>query len=123
MAARILVIDDDPLVRATLRALLEGEGYEVTIAVDGENGLEAFRRHTPDLVITDIVMPEVEGIETIRQMREIAPNLPILAISGGGRGVSLDYLRMAQRLGATEVLAKPFEAEELVGVVARCLAP
>jgi CheY-like chemotaxis protein len=122
MVARVLVIDDDPLVRATLRALLEGEGYEVMIAIDGETGLEEFRRQGADLVITDIVMPEVEGIETIRQMREIAPKLPILAISGGGRGVPLDYLRMAQRLGATEVLAKPFEAEELVEVVARCLA-
>ena len=122
MVARVLVIDDDPLVRATLRALLEGEGYEVMIAIDGETGLEEFRRQDADLVITDIVMPEVEGIETIRQMREIAPKLPILAISGGGRGVPLDYLRMAQRLGATEVLAKPFEAEELVEVVARCLA-
>lgn len=122
MTARILVIDDDPLVQATLRALLEGEGYGVTIAADGRHGLDEFRRRAPDLVIADIVMPEVEGIETIRQMRELAPTLPILAISGGGRGTPLDYLRMAQRLGATEVLAKPFEAEELVGIVARCLA-
>ncbi len=119
---RLLVIDDDPLVRATLVAILEGAGYAVTEANDGHHGLAIFDTVQPDLVITDIVMPEVEGIETIRQMRLKAPTLPILAISGGGRGTAPDYLRMAQRLGATDVLAKPFEADDLVAVVARCIA-
>jgi CheY-like chemotaxis protein len=120
---RILVIDDDPLVRATLSAILEGAGYDVTLAVNGQNGLDEFSRRVPDMVITDIVMPEIEGIETIRVIRASAPTLPIVAISGGGRSVPLDYLRMAQRLGATDVLQKPFEADELVGIVSRYLPP
>jgi DNA-binding response OmpR family regulator len=121
MATRILVIDDDPLVRGTLRAVLETAGYEVTIATDGQAGLDAFRQSPPAMIITDIVMPEVEGIEMIRQVRSQAPKLPILAISGGGRTGPADYLRMAQRLGATEVLSKPFDPDELIAVVARCL--
>lgn len=120
---RILVIDDNPLVRATLRSILDAAGYEVVLASDGQAGLAEFRRQPSDLVITDIVMPEIEGIETIRQLRGLAPKLPILAISGGGRGISLDYLRMAQQLGATDVLSKPFEPDELLSTVLRCLGP
>lgn len=118
---RVLVIDDDPLVRATLRAILDGAGYEVVLASDGLDGLAEFRRQRADLVITDIVMPDMEGIETIRQLRAQKPPVPILAISGGGRGVSLDYLRMAEQLGATESLSKPFEADDFLAAVERCL--
>ena len=120
--ATILVIDDDTQMRRMMNRVLSQAGHTVHEAANGRLGIDSFRTHHPSVVVTDILMPEQEGIETIRQMREIAPKLPILAISGGGRGVPLDYLRMAQRLGATEVLAKPFEAEELVEVVARCLA-
>lgn len=123
MMTRILVIDDNPLVRATLRSILAAAGYEVVLASDGKAGLDEFRRRPSDLVITDIVMPEIEGIETIRQLRGLAPELPILAISGGGRGIPLDYLRMAQQLGASDVLSKPFEADELLSSVTRCLGP
>jgi CheY-like chemotaxis protein len=118
---RVLVIDDDALVRATLRAILGGAGFEVVLASDGLDGLAEFRRQRVDLVITDIVMPDMEGIETIRQIRDLEPSVPILAISGGGRGVSLDYLHMAQQLGATATLSKPFEADELLVAVDRCL--
>jgi CheY-like chemotaxis protein len=118
---RILVIDDDPLVRATVRTILDGAGYGIALASDGQDGLAEFRRERADLVITDIVMPEMEGIETIRQLRSLDPKLPILAISGGGRGIPLDYLRMAQELGASDALSKPFEADELLDAVKRCL--
>ena len=117
---RVLVIDDDPLVRATLRAILDSAGFEVVLASDGLDGVAEFKRRRADLVITDIVMPDMEGIETIRNIRELEPTVPILAISGGGRGVSIDYLRMAERLGATASLQKPFEADELIAAVDRC---
>lgn len=118
---RVLVIDDDPLVRATLRAILDAAGFEVVLASDGLDGLAEFKRRRADLVITDIVMPDMEGIETIRQLRAHEPPVPILAISGGGRGVPLDYLRMAQQLGATASLSKPFEADEFLAAVDCCL--
>ena len=107
--SKVLVIDDDPVARMTLRAILEDEGYSVTCAEDGRRGLEAFRKLSPDLVVTDIIMPEKEGIETIRELQSIWPEGPIIAISGGGRTGNTDYLRLARGMGANAVLMKPFE--------------
>jgi CheY-like chemotaxis protein len=122
MGARILVIDDDAAVRETLRQVLESAGHAVTCAEDGERGLEAFETARPDLVITDIIMPEREGIATILELRRRRPDRPIVAISGGGRTGGTDFLTMARRLGADAALPKPFELEELLDTVARCLA-
>jgi len=122
LGANILVIDDDAIVRRTLQEILESEGYQVTCAENGRYGLAAFERRRPDLVITDIIMPDQEGIETIVHLRKVWPEGPIIAISGGGRIGNVDFLQMAERIGADAILAKPFEPEELLSHVARCLA-
>jgi CheY-like chemotaxis protein len=116
--AKILVIDDDPQMRRLLSRLLSGEGHAVHEAPNGRDGIELFRRVHPVLVITDLVMPEQEGIETIRELRREAPTIPILAISGDGPSV---YLRAATELGASAALEKPFGADELLSVVAKLL--
>src|ERR1700680_1216734 len=113
--AKILLIDDDPQLRRLLSRVLKGAGHTVREAKDGREGIELFHRTRPALVITDIVMPDTEGIETIRELRREAPALPILAISGGGN-LSL-YLRLADELGATTTLAKPFGNDELLSAV------
>ena len=120
--ARILLIDDDPDVRSTLADVLRERGYEVIVASDGEQGLVAFRHHAPDLVITDLVMPNKDGIETIVEIRRQQPRARIIAISGGGRQSLERLLDAAKEIGATETLAKPFSTARLVSVVRRCLA-
>lgn len=121
--AKILVIEDETLVSQTLEVLLMKAGHTVATAPDGAKGIAAYQAERPDLVITDIIMPEKEGIETIRELRAISQSVPIIAISGGGRTKNYDFLRIAHRLGATEVLRKPFANDELLAVVNRCLAP
>jgi DNA-binding response OmpR family regulator len=118
---KILVIDDDRLVRDTLVRVLERKGYQVLAAPDGWHGVEMFRRERPDLVITDIIMPEKEGLETIREIRGECSNAKIIAISGGARLGNMDYLEMAGKLGASEIISKPFDPTELVELVSRCL--
>lgn len=114
---KILVIDDDYLVRSSLARLLRGKGYEVVTAADGERGMTEFRNAAPDLVITDIIMPEQEGIQTIRQMRRERPDAKIIAISGGPQFGDLDVLEIALKLGADKVIHKPFDAAELLSRV------
>jgi CheY-like chemotaxis protein len=117
----ILVIDDDAMVRHALTKLLEGKGYEVQSAPEGRQGLQAFRKRRADLVITDIIMPEMEGIETIMELRVLSRDCPIIAMSGGGRFGKPDFLGVAIHLGANATLSKPFETEELLQTVAGCL--
>ncbi len=117
----ILLIDDDPLVAFTVERMLEGGGFTVIRAADGEKGLKILKSETVDLIITDIIMPVKEGIETIHEIREYDAKLPVIAVSGGGHGSGGNYLRRAQALGATEVLAKPFDQDDLLGAVKRCL--
>jgi DNA-binding response OmpR family regulator len=114
---KILVIDDDYLVRYTLARILQSQGYEVVTAADGESGMTVFRSAAPDLVITDIIMPEQEGIQTIRQMRRERPDAKIIAISGGSRFGDLDVLEIAIKLGADDAISKPFDAAELLSRV------
>jgi CheY-like chemotaxis protein len=116
---KILVIDDDHLVRYTLSKILQRNGYDVVTASDGKRAMTVFRAEQPDVVITDIVMPEQEGAETILLLRKERPEVRIIAISGGARTGNLDYLDMARALGADDVLSKPFEAEELLSRLAR----
>lgn len=121
MSRRILVIDDDPGMRATLAAILEDRGYAVIAAENGERGLAAFRCERPSLVITDIVMPVKEGLQTIRELREAQPEVRIIAISAGARLGRHDFLDIARRLGVWEIAAKPFDPDDLLAQVERCL--
>ena len=112
--ACILVIDDDPLVRYTLKQILEEENHEV---IEADNGKDAFQNAglgRVDLMITDIIMPEMEGIETIMKFRQCHPDIEIIAISGGGRFKADVPLRLATRAGATSLLTKPFGVDELL---------
>jgi DNA-binding response OmpR family regulator len=120
---KILVIDDEYFVRHTLARILRSEGHEVTTAGDGERGMAAFRAGAFDLVITDIIMPRREGIETIRAMRKERPDAKIIAISGDPGVGDYDVLSIARKLGADDVLRKPFDAAELLGRVRRLGGP
>jgi CheY-like chemotaxis protein len=121
--AKILLVDDDPLVRASLADVLSEDGHVVAEANNGNDGLEALAREAFDLVVLDILMPERDGIETIRAIRKSSATLPVLAISGGSRVGWCDFLHLAAQFGASATLAKPFEANELVCCVARLLEP
>ncbi len=117
----ILVIDDDVIVRETIIQILEDCGYRVVSAEDGERALAKFRAERPDLVITDIIMPEKDGMQTIAEIRVERPDVKIIAISGGGRIGNADFLRIARNLGAMDIIPKPFDPDELVSRVGRCL--
>lgn len=114
---RILVIDDEHNILLMLKKMLEKEGYEVDLALNGKDGLDLLNRISFDLVITDIIMPEMEGLETIASLRKKFPDLKIIAISGGGRVSAESYLNSAKLLGAATIIQKPFERTELVGAV------
>jgi CheY-like chemotaxis protein len=120
--SRILVIDDDELLRRFVVALLERRNYSVQAVDSGEAGIELAAASDFDLVITDIVMPGTEGLETIKQIRRHKPGIKILAVSGGGSSKG-DYLHYAERLGANAALAKPFEPVEFLEVVAALIKP
>jgi CheY-like chemotaxis protein len=111
---KILVIDDDQLVRFTLSRLLRKAGYEVATAADGNGGMTVFCAEHPDVVITDMIMPEQGGIETIIQIKRTRPEVKVIAISGGARIGSVDILNAARSSGADDILVKPFEAGELL---------
>jgi CheY-like chemotaxis protein len=118
---KILLIDDDEEIRLTLRLVLERAGYKVTVAPDGKEGLRRYHDEKADLVITDLFMPEKEGLETIMEIRRDNPATPIIAISGGWRIGSDEVLRIAERLGAIRTLSKPFGMEDLTGAVEELL--
>jgi CheY-like chemotaxis protein len=121
-APKILIIDDEPMIRHMVARLLHRAGYPTVSAANGRQGFLCFCRDRPELVITDLIMPEREGIETIRQIRRERPDLPIIAMSGSTNSGGADFLAMAQELGATEILRKPFEPLDLLDCVTRCLA-
>jgi len=114
MSIKILVIDDDDQFRLMLRRLLEKEGYDVFEACNGKEGINSFRQLQTEIVITDIIMPEVEGVETILRLRKEFPNVKIAAISGGGRNAPDGYLVMAKKLGAEFVMEKPIDRVEFL---------
>jgi CheY-like chemotaxis protein len=115
--ARILVIDDDVSVRGYTRRVLALAGHSVEEVGDGKATLAALRMTAPDLIVCDLFMPGQEGIETIRALRWLAPTLPIIAISGGGRWGMAETLREAVALGANVGLAKPFSPGDLIQAV------
>ena len=118
---RILVIDDDAMLRSAVRRILERAGYDVLEAGDGAAGLQLHREQGPDVVIVDIFMPELDGLEFIRDLRGVAPGARIIAISGGGRSGKTDLLKDAAVFGAERILLKPFEMTELLAAVRELL--
>lgn len=120
--ANILVADDEQAIRSILRMVLQMAGHAVEVAANGEEVLSLARKRKFDLIITDIIMPKKEGIETILELKKNNPALKVIAISGGGRKGSMDFLQVAQVVGASATIAKPFEPDELVAAVNKCLA-
>ena len=108
---KILLAKDEERVRALLKGVLESNGYEVQEASSGKEALQSYARSPPDLILTDLVMPDMEGIELITKIRKSDPNLKIIAMSGS------NYLDVAEKLGADRILAKPFSNKALLNAV------
>jgi CheY-like chemotaxis protein len=121
--AHIIVIDDDPVMRQVIRLVLEAAGHSVLRCENGRKAVEIVTHGHADLLITDLLMPEMDGLETVRAVRQVRPVLPILAISGGRRGDPDDYLGIARVFGATETLPKPFRPDDLLALVKQLLDP
>lgn len=121
MQKKILVIDDDDQFRTMMVEMLERKQFEVFSAADGEEGVNIWKNVKPDLVITDIIMPNKEGIETILELKRMNKEVKIIAISGGGRTNAKDNLRSAKLLGASLTIAKPFESAELIDAVQKLM--
>lgn len=118
---RIMVVDDDPGIRRALQLILSKAGYRVLQAGDGLEALRLWRAHGGDLVITDLHMPEKNGIETILELLSHTPGIPIIAMSGGGQTKRLDLLANATMLGAVLTIEKPFTLTEMLSLVKRAL--
>lgn len=120
--ASILIIDDSVEFRQMLRDMLESEGYEVSEANNGAEGLEAFQKNPVDIVFTDILMPEKDGIETICSFKKDFQDVKIIAMSGGGNYIKPEEcLTAAEMLGAQKIMAKPFSRQELKETIAEVL--
>lgn len=124
--ARILLVEDDEMVRETMQRQLENAGHDVLTARHGGEGLKAVEAGGLDLIVSDILMPEVEGIEFIMAVRRSGDMVPIIAITGGlpraGAGRGIDYLDLSAKLGASAIIRKPFTGRQLLQVVDDCLA-
>ena len=118
---RILIIDDEPQIRSMLKKMLEREGFNIIVASDGKEGMKLFEKNPADLVITDIIMPEKEGIEIILALRKDYPDVPIFAMSGCGIKPPDGYLKMAKLSGAQAIFEKPIKKEELLNAVKKAL--
>jgi two-component system, OmpR family, response regulator len=116
----VLVIDDDEAMREYVRFALETAGFAVLSAKDGREGMDAVKRSVPGVVVTDLVMPDAEGIETIREIRSLYPECGIIAMSGAANSEA--YLSMAHCLGAGIVLQKPFDRSQIQNAVREVLA-
>lgn len=114
---RVLLIDDEQMVRKIVRKMLERSGHQVTEAENGRLGLEQLKTDRFDLVITDIIMPEMEGVETLMTVREQYPDVKVIAMSGGGRTGNIDFLGAAEKLGASAILHKPFTLDSLATAI------
>ena len=119
---RILVADDDPGIRRTLQIGLTQAGYEVIEARDGEEAMRLWRDVGADLVISDIYMPDKDGIEVIRELRAESPTTPVISMTSSGRSKNLDPLRYSATFGASRTIAKPFTLEEMLAIVKQVLA-
>ena len=119
---RILVVDDNTEFRRGLAKALRQHDYEVAEAADGREAMALLRKDQPDLIITDINMPEMDGIEILNELRVTETSVPVIAISGGGRVPKALLLGNASILGAVETIEKPFELAVRLGTMERLLA-
>ncbi len=117
----ILVVDDDEMMRSYLKELLLIHDFKITEAENGKLGLKAFRENTPDLVLTDIIMPEMEGISFIRELRAHNSDIPIIAMTGNVHGKMEEYLDISSQLGADEILRKPIKSQEFLDTINRLI--
>jgi CheY-like chemotaxis protein len=122
MTGSILLVDDDEQFRSMLNEALTDDGYEVVAASNGQQALRLYAAQPTDLVITDLVMPEKEGLEMITEIKRLYPEVKIIAISGGGRsGAKHNYLQLAKAFGAQRTLAKPFLHHEMLEAITHVL--
>lgn len=121
--SRILILDDDADIRHTLREMLTHAGHDIREASDGDAGLRMVRQFHPEIVVTDIFMPERDGLEVIRAVKRDFPTVKIVAISGGGRYGELSYLEMSKTFGADGLLLKPFTRRDVLAVMQHVSAP
>jgi DNA-binding NtrC family response regulator len=119
--ARILIIDDEDQIRSMLRLMLERVGYEVAEAPDGMEGIRQYRENPADLIITDLIMPNKDGIGMIIDLKKEFPEIKIIAMSGGGVNRPEGYLNGAMKLGATRTLTKPIDRDEMLKAVRETL--
>lgn len=119
--ARILIIDDESQIRSMLRLMLERVGYEIAEAPDGIEGIRQYRENPADLIITDLIMPNKDGIGMIIDLKKEFPKVKIIAMSGGGVNRPEGYLDGAKKLGATRTLTKPIDREEMLKAVKETL--
>jgi CheY-like chemotaxis protein len=113
-AVRVLIVDDNEDMRSFIKIVLEGAGFEAEVAADGQRALELQRKHPADVLITDVFMPEFDGIETMARFKSEFPQVKIIAMSGGGQVARMDYLAVTSAMGAQAVLRKPFDAATLL---------
>ncbi|HEX6692557.1 MAG TPA: response regulator [Burkholderiales bacterium] len=116
---RVLVVDDNEDLRNTIGALLQADGFDVVLAADGQAALAQHQVRPVDVVLTDLFMPDKDGIETIVELRKLSPGVKIVAMSGWTSSQGSDYLQVAREIGASVTLQKPFDPEELSRVLRR----
>lgn len=121
--AMILIVDDNPTIRWSLSKLLRSSGYEIVEACDGQEALTALVMNDIDMVLTDLYMPEVDGIELLIRLKNSKRNPLIVAMSGGGHLETSAVLTLARDLGVTATIAKPFTADDLLELIGNVLAP
>ena len=119
--ASILLIDDDPTIQLLFSQFLTGQGYTVLQAENGKVGMNVLEQHTPDLIITDILMPEMDGLEILMAIHKTNSSVPIIAISGGSRQLEVNFLRQAELFGARYVFDKPVPLAKLLCAVKKLL--
>ena len=119
---RILVVDDEATIRTVIRRWLEQAGYEVSDASNGQQAMAMFSNCASDLIICDMFMAEMDGIEMIQKLKRVDPKVKVLAISGGGSLGHLEMLEVGKLLGANETLSKPFDMSKLLMSVQQMLA-
>ena len=118
---KILLIDDDDVIRLTMQSALKKRGFQVITAENGNIGLELFKKESPHIVITDMLMPNKEGLETISEIRSLKTKVKIIAMSGGGSTQNMTFLKLAEKVGADQLLSKPVKPEQLIMAIENLL--